>query len=116
MVVIAIGYLSLFPYEELGFLWETSDVIKHFFAYLILSILLQFPVRKITPGYSTLSRAFLIIAICFVYGVLLELGQYLSPGRHPSVYDALMNFLGALVGQVAIIIFTKSSGTSQHRA
>jgi hypothetical protein len=38
------------------------------------------------------------------FGIFLEFGQALIPGREPSIYDALANTTGVILG---IVIYTR---------
>ena len=106
IISVAIAYLSLVPYEETGDLLENYDLLMHFAAYFAFGIFLYFPVKRAFTNQSILKAAVMIIAIGFMYGSFLEAAQYLSPGRTPSVTDALSNLGGLAFAQVlAVLIF-----------
>ena len=109
VISAAIAYLSLVPYEKTGDLLENYDLLMHFAAYFAFGLFLHFPMKRVFHNQSLLKAAVLIIAIGFAYGSFLEAAQYLSPGRTPSVTDALSNLGGVAFAQVLAVLL---SGTS----
>ena len=97
MIVITI--LSLLPPKsnlELG----KSDKIYHFLAYAILSLNFGFISSKI--------RSYFIgIPFLIAYGLLIEFFQGFVPGRDPSFYDALANFVGVFSGFFIFRLFSR---------
>ena len=78
-VMVAIGRL---------YIW---DKLQHFGAYLALSSL---PVI----GFRDKRRGFVVGLSKFLLGVLLELGQHVSPGRSVELGDVLANGVGVSCG------------------
>ena len=66
-----------------------SDKIGHFIAYLALSG------SFILARFVTYPASLLGVAGVALFGVGLEWAQSFVPGRHPSVWDAAANALGA---------------------
>ncbi|MEH6908360.1 VanZ family protein [Neobacillus drentensis] len=68
----------------------------HFFAYLILAILVRNALRKgeIPKGKNLL----LAIGICVLYAASDEFHQIFVPGRGPQVKDVFIDSAGAVVG------------------
>ena len=101
---IFIAFVSLAPYNDMNIFPDTSDKIKHFAAYLVFGIILFYPLKrrlKIVPSFFVM---ILVVVICTLYGIIMELGQFLSPGRTPSYWDAKMNLWGSLAGQIVLLI------------
>jgi VanZ family protein len=102
MAVIAL--LSLIPGTptegDSVLVWAVARVspgvqnLGHVVLYGILSLLWMRTLGR--WGVGRIRSASLIIAITF--GILLELGQLQVPGRFGSLYDALLNALGAVIG------------------
>jgi VanZ family protein len=78
-----------------------SDKTLHFTAYLVLAGLavLAFS-RPLDALFAAGSMALL--------GVLLEFGQYFSPGRTPDVWDEVANVLGVICGIALAFPFRRS--------
>jgi len=109
IVGILVGFFSLAPSSSLPISWETSDTIKHFLAYFILSGVMVFPAIR-QWGTTTLNRIIWITVVCTLFGALLEVGQSFSPGRDPSVHDAITNLIGSAVGQIItnLVVWVKT--------
>jgi VanZ family protein len=101
---IFIALVSLAPYNEMNLFWDTSDKIKHFLAYLVWGVFLFYPLKHRLKTLPVFLVMILVVVICTLYGIVMELGQFLSPGRHPSYWDAKMNLWGSLFGQVVLFI------------
>ncbi|WP_368503206.1 VanZ family protein [Alkalihalophilus sp. As8PL] len=68
----------------------------HFFAYLILGILVIHALRGRRPtGYR---RVLLALTICVLYAISDEVHQLFVPGRSGEVTDVLIDSAGASVG------------------
>lgn len=106
LCALIIAYASLYPYGALGLRWKSDDWIQHSIAYIVLSFLLSFPVKTKLNQTNYKKRALIVILSCVFFGIILELGQFLSPGRTPSVIDGLINLIGSGIGQ-AIYIYTR---------
>ena len=49
------------------------------------------------------------LTISIVYGAVLEFLQQYVPGRMTDIYDLLANTLGAVMGTIVFVTFTKIS-------
>jgi VanZ family protein len=76
-----------------------SDKLNHFFAYLVLSVLLYltFIFQEKAPLLREYPATFTLL-IGSVYGIIDELHQLLIPGRHAEVLDWIADFLGVIAG------------------
>lgn len=65
----------------------------HFFAYLILGILIMNAMRR--SGIKSIKA---VLLICIIYAISDEIHQYYVPGRGPLVKDVLIDSVGAYIG------------------
>lgn len=78
-----------------------SDKFNHFFAYMVLSVLLYF-----TFSFQTRSEilkkhpAIMTTLVGSLYGIVDELHQMLIPGRSAELLDWIADFLGTLTGML----------------
>ena len=99
ILIIAITLLSLLPLKS-GLELGKSDKINHFLAYAILSLNFGF--------ISTKNRSYFVgIPFLIAYGLLIEFFQGFVPGRDPSFYDALANFVGVFSGFFIFRLFSR---------
>ena len=99
ILIIAITLLSLLPPKS-GLELGKSDKLNHFLAYAILSLNFGF--------ISTKIRSYFIgIPFLIAYGILIEFFQGFVPGRDPSFYDALANFVGVFSGFFIFRLFSR---------
>ena len=68
----------------------------HFFAYLVLGMVVLFAMRKM--GISGTKGILLTLAICVVYAISDEWHQGFIPGRTPKLTDILIDSCGSLLG------------------
>lgn len=68
----------------------------HFFAYLVLGMVVLFAMRKI--GVSGRKGMLLTLAICVAYAISDEWHQGFIPGRAPKLMDILIDSCGSLFG------------------
>jgi len=95
--------VSVIPAEDLPSvsIWE-ADKVFHALVYLLLTILIggYFLKRPVNlPGNLIL----LSIALCILYGFLIELIQLVLPTRSFDLYDALANSIGCLLAFPALL-------------
>lgn len=92
-----IAVVSLLPAEQLSAA-TVNDKIAHFLCYALFALL---------AGVLTLSpRRFLFFCIGIAsFGLLLEGGQSLVPGRDSSLLDALANTAGTALGFAVVILY-----------
>jgi VanZ family protein len=68
----------------------------HFFAYLILGVLVRFALgRSVVRGRKGIAIAF---AVCVLYAISDEIHQLSVPGRSGQVSDVLIDSAGAALG------------------
>lgn len=68
----------------------------HFFAYLVLGILVMNAMRR--SGIDGLKGMFLSLGICVLYAISDEVHQLFVPGRSGQVKDVFIDSAGAVVG------------------
>lgn len=104
LATIGITALSLgtLPKLNLGIEIKSGDKYLHFAAYLVLSLLWYFALKK------RLRRRFFQLAVpiaLIIYGIILEgLQSGLTTYRTGDLYDALANSAGVIVG---LLLFKK---------
>ena len=85
-----------------------SDKFSHFFAYLILAVLLHLTLSfQEKSVFLKRNAALLTSAIVLLYGVLDELHQMLVPGRSAEFLDWVADAAGALCGVLIITFLLK---------
>jgi len=97
-VIVGITYLSLSPAPKLA---ASNDKVGHFIAYGTLMLHL---------GLLTVdNRKHLMVSavFAFVYGGLMEFGQWFVPGRSVSGLDLLANTGGVAIGIILTLILAK---------
>ncbi|MBF8984614.1 VanZ family protein [Lutibacter sp. B2] len=68
----------------------------HFFAYLILGVLVMYAMRR--SDRKGIRRVVLTLLICVLYAISDEVHQLFVPGRGPGVKDVFIDSAGASVG------------------
>lgn len=84
---LLIALLSLMPGHaapQSGF----GDKIEHAAGYALLTILVAVGWQR--PTYA--------VVTAILYGILIEIGQSLTPDRFPEIWDAFANGVGAIIG------------------
>ena len=77
-----------------------SDKVVHFLFYLIFVVLWSLAKKQ---SYFKIKYSLLIVVIATVFGIIIEILQgVLTKTREADFYDALANFLGAIVGFIAL--------------
>ncbi len=99
IVLVGITYLSLSPQPKV---MASNDKVGHFIAYgtLMLHLGLLY-----TGNRKRLLNA---AVFAFIYGGLMEFGQWFVPGRSVSGLDLLANTGGVVIGFVLTLLFGKS--------
>ncbi len=88
-ILIGITILSLLPPKS-GLEIQSNDKINHFVAYACLTFCgLAANIRK---------RAFGVVLLFILYGILMEWLQGFVPGRDQSFFDTIANMLGVGIG------------------
>jgi VanZ family protein len=93
-----VGVLSLLPRATLPSL-SIGDKVEHVIAYAMLALL----------GCTLFERrrAAVILGLA-AYGAVLELLQFLAPGRSPEIADGVADLIGACVGCGAAIALCRA--------
>lgn len=78
----------------------------HFFAYLVLGIL-------VVNALSGRGYKFVAILICVLYAISDEVHQIFVPGRGPGIQDVFIDSLGASVGILMYLGFSRIKGKSK---
>lgn len=94
-ITLFIGYLSFIKLPHVEAHVANSDKWGHSFAYFTLSLcwLLTF--------YNYPKKKFLIVACCFIYGIIIEVLQsILTNHRTGDFEDGIANTIGILLGLV----------------
>lgn len=96
---LLIFILTSIPGDHIPKLFGVSDKIKHFGAYFVLAILLNFTlyIQSRFPLLSKKSFHFTFL-ITLIYGVIDEVHQIFIPGRAFDWWDLVADVLGSLVG------------------
>jgi hypothetical protein len=106
-VLLGIGIVSLVPIQ-----WRPTvgapGAVEHFLAYAFSGAVAVFCFRGLISSVT----AFFLIAL---YAAALEFGQFLSPGRHPSLIDFAASSAGCLAG-IALLwawsgVFTRTQNS-----
>jgi VanZ family protein len=94
--VLILAVLSLLPAQDL---WRTGldNRIEHFVAYAGTAFVLGLSV-------GAGRRLWRQTAALWVYAGILELLQYLAPGRHPSIGDFAASASGATAGGLLALL------------
>lgn len=77
----------------------------HFFAYLILGILVYNALKN--NGIKGSKRFLIALAICILYAISDEVHQLFIPGRAGQVKDVIIDSAGATVGISGYLVFGK---------
>lgn len=104
---IIILYLSAtaVPKLKIDFLLFSPDKINHFAAYGLLSVLMSWGIWK-THKIFKRKVLLIILVISSIYGVLMEIMQYLFfPNRYFDYGDMIANILGSIIGIFIIRIY-----------
>jgi VanZ family protein len=118
---LALYWITLFiatsiPSEALPKI-AVGDKLEHFFAYMILSILVSLTFHfqkkiKLLNTYPLLSALFVVS----LYGALDEWHQTFIPGRYAELLDMVSNFFGALFGIIVtyFLVIRHSKGKKNN--
>ena len=107
-VIIFIG--TTLPSSQLPNWGPLTDKEKHFIAYFLLSVLLNFALsfQMKKPRLSKYSHFFTFIIVA-LYGILDELHQSFIPGRSCDIHDWYADISGALLGVILAFLVKKSA-------
>ena len=114
---LLIFILTSIPGNHIPKLFGVSDKIKHFGAYFVLAVLLNFTlyIQKRFPVLSRRSFHYTFLITLF-YGIIDEVHQIFIPGRAFDWWDLVADVMGALLGifLVKIIISEYSNYTEKN--
>lgn len=121
IIAFLIAYGSLYPFE---FVWpaDNSDSLQRLFqtwgSYthqgdILANIVLFVPfgvtgVQMLAPKLKKILAIFIILFFGLFLGVILQVGQVYMPSRDANLSDAVLNFIGTIVG-VIIALRLKSN-------
>lgn len=74
------------------------DKLLHLVEYAILGLLLARAIKKTFKFEDVRKLCSLVLVIAFIYGLSDEFHQAFVPGRTVSLFDALSDAVGALLG------------------
>jgi len=96
-IILFVG--TSIPAQSVPSLGIGGDKVAHFFAYLILSVLLYLTfIFQEKLSFTQRNAIILTLAIAICYGVLDELHQMLVPGRSAELLDWIADAIGAACG------------------
>ena len=98
IVLMGIAFLSLRTSVELI---DFNDKAGHIIAYFILMFVMSLAYWN---GRKAILNSFLV---SFLYGIMMEVGQYFVPGRSFSIIDMLANGCGSLLAAGILLLFGK---------
>lgn len=103
-IILFIG--TTLPSPQYVDVFQISDKIKHFGAYLILAVLLGLNLH-FQEKWKVVAQNFLkyTFIICIVYGLIDELHQIFVPNRSGEFLDWVADLLGTIVGILIIKLF-----------
>ena len=108
---VVILVLSAMPSQQLPQIDIISiDKIGHLGVYWILTMLILWGASKQPDANLKIwsQSLSIILAIGTIYGILIELMQYLFfPGRYFEILDALANFVGCILGIISFKLLFK---------
>jgi VanZ family protein len=106
--IIFIG--TTLPSSQLPNIGPLSDKAKHFIAYFLLSVMLDFALsfQKKKPWLSKYSNFFTFIIVA-LYGILDEIHQSFIPGRSCDINDWYADISGAFLGMILAFLLKKSA-------
>jgi VanZ family protein len=79
---------------------------EHFVAYLLTGLSFALAYRDRSPWEFTVALAF--------YASVLEMGQWLVPGRHANILDLAAGVLGAFVASISVVVWRRGARTSPY--
>ncbi len=108
---LLIFILTSIPGNHVPKLFGVSDKIKHFGAYFVLAILLNFTLH-IQNRFSLLSKNSILFTflITLFYGLFDEVHQIFIPGRAFDWWDLVADVVGSLLGILLVkVIISENS-------
>lgn len=94
-------------FPSVGGLWDdVLAVVAHLFLFGTLALLMLFAVSRLRR--VTRRAALGVIVAVMTYGVSDEIHQSFVPGRDASVFDVVVDTIGAVLVVVAWLVFARS--------
>jgi VanZ family protein len=94
VVIFLLSSREGFP-QPPGFSAATLSVAAHLILFGILGLLILFALCG--QGPVTLRAVVIAVALTTLYGVFDEIHQAFVPGRQPSIFDIVVDMLGAML-------------------
>ena len=94
--------LSSLPAAKIPLEISKLDKFFHLLEYLFFGILIARGIKGTYPALSIKRIYFLVAIIALLYGISDEFHQFFVPGRTVSLWDALSDGLGGLIGALFI--------------
>ncbi len=102
--------LLVMPSQRLPEVFEVSDKIKHYFAFLVFTFLFSASCHFRKKENIKIKTIFFTVGlIAVIYGGITEIIQTFVPGRSGDIYDLSLNILGSLSGIYLFFLFLKFS-------
>ena len=79
--------------SPIGFSSQLLAIAGHLISYGVLALLVDFAAGDAFPRSA--KRFAAVVALCIVYGISDELHQSFVPGRHATVFDGVVDAIGA---------------------
>jgi VanZ family protein len=112
-MIFALSSRERFPSPPVGSA-AIIAIFAHLFLYGMLAALLLIAFRG--RRRITLRSAILAVAIATAYGVSDEFHQSFVPGRSATVFDVVVNFLGAVMAVTTVWMLQRRSTASAERS
>jgi uncharacterized protein YfiM (DUF2279 family) len=110
-LIYCLSSQSTLPLPGVGWLDQLIRIAGHFFEYAVLAFLVS---RAVAPAGDD-SKRWMVLALawCAVYAVSDEWHQSFVPGRDASVFDLIIDLLGAAAGYGVYEVRSRNSGWGQ---
>jgi VanZ family protein len=105
--LVLLAILSWLPANEM-IRTGVDGRIEHFIAYMSTTLF-------VLAAYSLRLRPGNLTVMLIGYAGILELGQYFSPGRHPSLVDFAASSLGVTAGAALFQLVYQLSRSAEER-
>jgi VanZ family protein len=95
----AIFSVSSMPQTPAPYLFEHSDMLFHFLAYMGFGFIILRALDSSRESLKGQDLRILAFLLALFYGITDELHQYFVPGRNMQITDVMSDGLGAYIGQ-----------------